>query len=88
MPPILLGGPGGRDEARIAYRSPLARVQGRADAANTLLFLEAVQALGPAARGVVDLPAAARHLARLLSAPPAILAPPEGAATDEKEPSA
>ena len=71
MPPILIDG----HEARIAYQSPLARVQGRADAANTLLFLQAVSALGPEAAGVVDLPAAARHLARTLSAPSAILAP-------------
>ncbi|MFC0385249.1 portal protein [Muricoccus vinaceus] len=71
VPPILLDG----REARIAYRSPLARVQGRADAANTMLFLQAVAAMGPAASGVVDLPAAARHLARTLSAPSAILAP-------------
>ncbi|WP_376095443.1 portal protein [Roseomonas sp. CCTCC AB2023176] len=59
--------------ARIAYQSPLARVQGRADAANTLLFLQAIAALGPQAAGVVDLPAAARHLARTLAAPAAIL---------------
>jgi hypothetical protein len=71
VPPILLDG----EEARIAYQSPLARVQGRADAANTLLFLQAIAALGPAAAPVVDLPAAARHLARTLSAPTAILAP-------------
>jgi len=75
VPPILLDGPGGSNEARIAYQSPLARVQGRADAANTMLFLQAVAALGPAAAGVVDLPAAARHLARTLSAPSAVLAP-------------
>jgi hypothetical protein len=71
VPAILLDG----QEARIAYQSPLARVQGRADAANTLLFLQAVAALGPAASAVVDLPAAARHLARTLSAPSAVLAP-------------
>ncbi|MCR0984768.1 portal protein [Roseomonas populi] len=71
VPPIPLDG----GEARIAYQSPLARVQGRADASNTLLFLQAVAALGPGAAGVVDLPAAARHLARTLSAPGAILAP-------------
>ncbi|WP_338664038.1 portal protein [Pararoseomonas sp. SCSIO 73927] len=71
VPPIPLDG----GEARIAYQSPLARVQGRADASNTLLFLQAVAALGPGAAGVVDLPAAARHLARTLSAPGAILVP-------------
>lgn len=73
VPPILLDG----QEARIAYRSPLARVQGRADASNTLLFLQAVAAMGPSASAVVDLPAAARYLARTLSAPSAILAPIE-----------
>ena len=52
-------------------------MQGRADAANTLLFLQAVAAMGPAAAAVVDLPAAARYLARTLSAPSAILAPIE-----------
>ena len=71
MPPIEADG----HAARIAYQSPLARVQGRADAANTLLFLQAVAALGPPAAGVVDLQAAARHLARTLAAPAAILTP-------------
>jgi hypothetical protein len=36
---------GGR-EATLRYQSPLARVQGRADAANTVLFLQSVAALG------------------------------------------
>ncbi|MBP0491673.1 portal protein [Pararoseomonas indoligenes] len=83
VPPILLDGA----EARIAYQSPLARVQGRADASNTLLFLQAVAALGPGAAGVVDLPAAARHLARTLAAPAAILAPAPNP-MPEQEPSA
>ena len=73
VPTILLDG----QEARIAYRSPLARVQGRADASNTLLFLQAVAAMGPSAAAVVDLPAAARYLARTLSAPAGILKPLE-----------
>ncbi|WP_458093844.1 portal protein [Roseomonas sp. WA12] len=76
VPMILLDG----QEARIAYQSPLARVQGRAEAANTMLFLQAIAALGPAASSVVDLPAAARHLARTLSAPSAVLAPQAPAA--------
>ncbi|WP_043830757.1 portal protein [Muricoccus aerilatus] len=78
VPMITLDG----QEARIAYRSPLARVQGRADASNTLLFLQAVAAMGPSASAVVDLPAAARYLARTLSAPSAILAPIEEKASE------
>jgi hypothetical protein len=64
------------------YRSPLAQVQGRADAANTLLFLQAVRAMGPEAIAQVDLPAAARWLGRTLSAPAEVLNPP---ANPEKE---
>ena len=69
-------------EALLRYRSPLAQVQGRADAANTLLFLQAVRAMGPEALAQVDLPAAARWLGRTLSAPAEVLNPP---ATPEKE---
>ncbi|TCH97965.1 phage tail protein [Roseococcus sp. SYP-B2431] len=71
IPPVLL------DQGRVAlrYESPLARVQGRADAANTLLFLEAVAKMGEAAASQVDAPAAARWLARTLGAPAEILVP-------------
>lgn len=71
IPPVLL------DQGRVAlrYESPLARVQGRADAANTLLFLDAVSKMGEAAAAQVDAPAAARWLARTLGAPAEILAP-------------
>lgn len=71
IPPVLL------EEGRVAlrYESPLARVQGRADAANTLLFLEAVSKMGDAAASQVDAPAAARWLARTLGAPAEILIP-------------
>ena len=62
-------------EARLTYASPLARVQARADAADTLLFLQAAAALGPEARATLDAPAAARWLARTLGAPPEILRP-------------
>jgi hypothetical protein len=62
-------------EARLTYLSPLARVQGRADAANTLLFLQAVAALGPVAAAQLDPAAAARSLARQLAAPAEILTP-------------
>lgn len=71
IPPVLL------DHGRVAlrYESPLARVQGRADAANTLLFLEAVAKMGEAAASQVDAPAAARWLARTLGAPAEVLVP-------------
>ena len=71
VPPVLL------DQGRVAlrYESPLARVQGRADAANTLLFLDAVSKMGAEAVAEVDAAAAARWLARTLGAPAEILAP-------------
>ncbi|WP_424811456.1 portal protein [Roseococcus sp. YIM B11640] len=71
IPPVLL------DHGAVAlrYESPLARVQGRADAANTLLFLDAVARMGAAAQEVVDVPASARWLARTLGAPAEILVP-------------
>ncbi len=69
VPPVVLDG----REARLSYQSPLARVQGRADAANLLLFLQSVSALGPEAIAQVNLPAAARHLARTLAAPAEVL---------------
>jgi hypothetical protein len=72
VPPVLLDG----QEAVLRYRSPLAQVQGRADAANTLLFLQAVRAMGPEALAQIDLPAAARWLGRTLSAPAEMLLPP------------
>jgi hypothetical protein len=76
IPPLLLDG---RDTV-LRYRSPLAQVQGRSDAANTLLFLQAVRAMGPEAIATIDLPAAARWLGRTLSAPAEVLLP-----TTEKE---
>lgn len=80
VPPFAVDG----REAVLTYASPLARVQGRADASDLLLFLQAVNALGPAAVAQVDLPACARHLARSLSAPAEVLLalPP---ATEDKE---
>jgi hypothetical protein len=50
-------------------------VQGRADAANTLLFLDAVSKMGADAVAEVNAPAAARWLARILGAPAEILVP-------------
>ena len=64
IPSVLLDG----REAALRYASPLAQVQGRADAANTLLFLTAIRTLGPEAARQVDLAAAARWLARTLGA--------------------
>ncbi len=69
--PVLLDG----REAALRYASPLAQVQGRADAANTLLFLNAVRALGPDAARQVDMAAATRWLARTLGAPAEIFPP-------------
>ena len=71
IPPLLLDG----REAALRYESPLARVQGRADAANTLLFLQSVAALGGAAAAQVDAAAATRWLARTLGAPAEVLVP-------------
>jgi hypothetical protein len=64
--------PDGRNVA-LAYRSPLAQVQARGDAANTLLWLEAVGKMGPEAAAIVDAPAAARSLARVLGVAPDLL---------------
>uniref|UniRef100_UPI0022EA8B66 portal protein n=1 Tax=Falsiroseomonas oryzae TaxID=2766473 RepID=UPI0022EA8B66 len=77
-PPVTLDG----RAVRLVYASPLARVQARADAADTLLFLEAASALGAEAKATLDAGAAARWLARTLGAPPEILRP-VGAATPE-----
>ncbi len=71
IPPVLLDG--GR--VLLRYESPLARVQGRADAANTLLFLDTVRQMGAAAAAQVDAAAATRWLARTLGAPAEILVP-------------
>ncbi|WP_431283338.1 portal protein [Humitalea sp. 24SJ18S-53] len=71
VPPILLDG----QEVRLAYRSPLARLQARADAANTALFLQSAAALGPAGLAQIDAAAAARFLARTLDVPDSILTP-------------
>lgn len=72
VPPISLDG----REVRLTYQSPLARIQGRADAANTLLFLQSVSGMGAEAAKQVDIPAATRALARMLAAPAEMLVPP------------
>jgi hypothetical protein len=56
--------------AGIVWRSPLAQLQARAEAAGTLMWLEAVRALGPAAAHTADPAAASRWLAGLLGVPP------------------
>ncbi|MDB5372293.1 MAG: phage tail protein [Belnapia sp.] len=71
IPTVLLDG----REAALRYESPLARMQGRADAANTLLFLQAVGQLGGTAAAQVDAAAATRWLARTLGAPAEVLVP-------------
>lgn len=71
IPPVLIDG----REAVLRYRSPLAQVQGRADAANTLLFLEALRGLGPAAVAEINIPATTRWLSRSLGAPAEVLTP-------------
>lgn len=53
----------------LQYRSPLARQQAREDARNTLMWLEAVGALGPEAQRVVDPAAIARWLGRAMGVP-------------------
>jgi hypothetical protein len=81
-PPVILDG----REVRLRYASPLAQVQGRADAANTLLFLQAVRGLGAEGAAQVDTVAAARWLARTLGAPAEILHPlPVPPATETQE---
>jgi hypothetical protein len=62
-------------EVRLVYASPLARVQARADAADTILFLEAAAKLGGEAAASIDAGAAARWLGRTLGTPPEILRP-------------
>ncbi len=82
IPPLVLDG----REAVLRYQSPLARVQGRADAANTLLFLQSVAAMGGAAAAQVDAAAATRWLARTLGAPAEVLVPPPPASASSPSP--
>jgi hypothetical protein len=64
------------DAVRLTYASPLAKVQARADAADTLLFLQSAAALGGEAAAVIDADAATRWLARTLQTPSTLLRPP------------
>ncbi len=65
IPPLTVDG------RRIAleYKSPLARNQARMDAQHTLLWLEAVRALGPEGLAAVDHAQAARWLGRAFGVP-------------------
>lgn len=62
--------------AGIAWRSPLAQLQARSEAAGTLMWLETVRALGPEAARTADPAAASRWLANLLGVPPDLVISP------------
>jgi len=66
----------------LGYRSPLARHQAHQDARNTLMWLEAVRALGPEALPAVDRPKTARWLARAFGVPAELLRPEGEGATE------
>jgi hypothetical protein len=70
----------------LRYESPLARVQSRADAANTLLFLQTLGKLGGEAAAQVDAAAATRWLARRLGVPAELLAPRAADAAPSAQP--
>lgn len=65
----------------LEYRSPQARYQAQQNIQNTLLWLDVVSKLGPAAIASVDQVAAARWLGRALGVPEELSHPP--AAVDE-----
>ncbi len=71
IPSVVLDG----QVTELRYESPLARMQGRADAANTMLFLQSLEKLGGAAAAQVDVAAATRWLARRLGVPSDVLIP-------------
>lgn len=79
IPAALLDG----RRATLRYESPLARAQGRADAQNTIGFLQAVAKLGGEAAAQIDPAAATRWLARTLGVPPEVLAAPHPTANRE-----
>ncbi len=66
VPPFSLDG----SAAALVWRSPLAQLQARSEAAGTLAWLEAVRSLGPAAATTADAAAASRWLAGLYGVPP------------------
>lgn len=57
----------------IQYLSPLAQNQKRQDAQGVLLWLEAIQAFGPEALGVLDVPKTARWIARSFNLPETLI---------------
>ncbi|MCK8784327.1 portal protein [Roseomonas sp. NAR14] len=81
VPAYLLDG----QRAAVRFASPLARVQGREDAANALLFLKAVAGIGPAATAQIDPAGTTRWLARTLGVPVELLV---GAVPASPEPAA
>ena len=58
------------------YRSPLARVQAREDARNTMLWLDTAAKLGPLGSASVDIPAAVRYLGEMLGVPRHLITDP------------
>lgn len=64
-PPIPLDG----HDVELIHQSPLARIQAMANVQTTLMWLEQVRLLGPAAQASLDAEAAARWLARSLGVP-------------------
>jgi len=65
----------------LRYKSPLARNQAQHDAQNTLMWLDAVRALGPEALPAVDHQATVRWLARAFGVPTELLRPEGGMAS-------
>lgn len=61
----------------LEYRSPQARYQAQQSIQNTLVWLDAVRALGPQAIAAVDQVAAARWLGRSLGVPEELMAAPQ-----------
>ncbi|WP_316978373.1 portal protein [Shumkonia mesophila] len=59
----------------LSYKSPLARNQAQQDAQNTLMWLDAVRALGPEALPAIDQPKTVRWLARAFGVPAELLRP-------------
>lgn len=60
----------------LEYKSPLARYQAQQEAQNTLMWLEAVQSMGPAAMAAVDQAAAVRRLGRAYGVPNELIREP------------
>lgn len=60
----------------LEYKSPQARHQAQQDVQNTLVWLDAVRALGPSALAAVDQAAAARWLGRTLGVPGELMSEP------------